>query len=240
MINCEKVKELISQQIDGELSELDEKRLAEHLSVCSSCSAYQKDLNYIHEKLLQLPTVSIEKSIVDQLLEENLLEVDTKPKKKSFLRNKSMMGLVAAALLIVVWIPLSPMLSQDHEKFEVTEELPKMYGVDNKADFDSMEIQFTQDMGNGMGVTATESAPKAINDGAEAEVYQVKEEHHQLVIYKNGVEAFRTEQWDEDVSVEWSKEGEQQIVYMLYTKEGKIIATYRIDLLEKREEKIEN
>ncbi|GBF10114.1 zf-HC2 domain-containing protein [Tepidibacillus sp. HK-1] len=91
---------------------------------------------------------------------------------------------------------------------------------------------FTADE-NGMliSITGTEIPPFP---------YQIKEEDRQLVIYdQNHIEIYRTHQWEEGFSVHWIVENENLINYQLFDQQGQLIAKYQINIIEKKEEKID-
>src|SRR4029077_9644407 len=62
--DCQRAREAVSAQLDGELSELGSARLSAHLRACAGCAAYALEAAAISKRLratpLERPTVPIE------------------------------------------------------------------------------------------------------------------------------------------------------------------------------------
>ena len=54
-VQCRRTRELVSLALDGELSELEEARLASHLADCASCREVQADLTGLTTALRAAP-----------------------------------------------------------------------------------------------------------------------------------------------------------------------------------------
>jgi len=242
LINCQQAKELISQKLDGALHPSDEKRLEEHLNTCSSCQVYQEEMKELHHQLLQLPPAALKESMVDQLLETHLLHEVKQQKKISFWKKKHWIGLTAAAVLLGLWVPLYALISNEFPGLlqgGLKQEGPMM-----ASDSVKQELEINHDTGaqeeNFAGImeaTPTENDPQVINEKTDPYAYQVKEENRQLVIYQNEEVIYRSRHWEDDQSVQWRMENQHQLIYTLYSSKGKVVATYQIDLLQKKEEK---
>jgi anti-sigma factor RsiW len=63
-IVCERVREQVSLRLDGELSQLESRMLASHLSRCASCRAYEADVRRITDDLRSAPLERMERPIV--------------------------------------------------------------------------------------------------------------------------------------------------------------------------------
>src|SRR5262245_26363338 len=62
--SCEQAGQLVSQRIDGELTELERTALDRHLAECASCRAVATDLEGIAELLRDAPPVRFERELV--------------------------------------------------------------------------------------------------------------------------------------------------------------------------------
>lgn len=102
-VNCEQAAELIQRQLDGDLSEIEEKELHHHLAHCPSCSEEQKRYHQVDEMLKQLPKVTPNRSVVDSLELEFLVK-EKKGNKKvvRFTKGKWLAGAMAAVVLLAV------------------------------------------------------------------------------------------------------------------------------------------
>ena len=80
-MNCDKYKELISAQLDGEISAEEEKELNEHMAKCSDCSDFAASLKDIIELSAKRNNVSMP---ID--LEQSILGKTAK-KKRSLLEH---------------------------------------------------------------------------------------------------------------------------------------------------------
>jgi len=90
--NCDSYKELISQQLDGEINEDQAIELAEHLASCPECRQFKQSMVALHEDLLKLPEIELTESIVDQLLADKRIVISEKKsifRKKNFCRSSA-------------------------------------------------------------------------------------------------------------------------------------------------------
>src|SRR5262245_12576673 len=62
--SCEHAGQLVSQRLDGELTELERTALDRHLAECASCRAVASDLEGIAELLRDAPPVRFERELV--------------------------------------------------------------------------------------------------------------------------------------------------------------------------------
>jgi anti-sigma factor RsiW len=63
-MSCEQAGQLVSQRLDGELTEIERTALDRHLAGCASCRATASDLEGIAELLRDAPSVRFERELV--------------------------------------------------------------------------------------------------------------------------------------------------------------------------------
>lgn len=83
---------------------------------------------------------------------------------------------------------------------------------------DSNQVELTMD-----------SSHSIVLDGAS---YTVQELDRQLVIFKDGKEVYRSNQWKKSEYVKWEKTNETTITYYLYGSDEKLMSKNEIDLNE--------
>ena len=265
MKNCDSYKELISQQLDGEINEDQAIELAEHLASCPECRQFKQSMVALHEDLLKLPEIELTESIVDQLLADKRIVIS---EKKSIFRKKNWKpyyGFAAAALILIMLIPLLPLMNQQKADFSadsaenfamVTEEAedsnqrlftasaPELDtdipsgGTENLEK--STQIVGTVDYGLPVDVTIAEDSSEKLPAAQQAAIYTINtnEEGNQLIIYKENVEDFRTAKWTKELSLHIESIDGQYVTYALYNADNTLNAKYQINLLEKQEIKI--
>jgi anti-sigma factor RsiW len=59
-LGCDRVRSLVSLQLDGELSRLEEHQLSRHLAVCAGCRAYARDLGGFSGLLRATPPAEVD------------------------------------------------------------------------------------------------------------------------------------------------------------------------------------
>lgn len=270
MINCDLAKELINQELDNELNSDLNNQLEGHLSECDSCYLYHQELLKLHNNLLKLPDIKLSTSIVDSLVAEEKLVAPNTSSKFTFRKLNIWHGLIAAAIIAIVYIPVSGLINngmdyslnsedapylamEDQQRAgEIGSEkmlLPESSPEDNST---ALQIQPTQEY----GINSEESVEKspeltegtkesdaltqesenyALVSGASID-YRVEMVDNQLIIYdSSNNEVFVSTQWDDKYTVKWNIE-ETLINYQLFDENSQIVAKYRIDLVEKKEE----
>jgi anti-sigma factor RsiW len=63
-IVCERVREQVSLELDGELSQLERRMLDAHLSRCSLCAVYAMDVRSVTERIRHAPLVRMMRPVV--------------------------------------------------------------------------------------------------------------------------------------------------------------------------------
>jgi hypothetical protein len=61
---CARVREQVSLELDGELSQLEQRMLAAHLDRCASCAAYADDVRDLTERIRSAPLHTIRRPVV--------------------------------------------------------------------------------------------------------------------------------------------------------------------------------
>ena len=61
---CTRVREQVSLELDGELSQLEQRMLATHLERCSRCAAYATDVRDVTERIRNAPRAVMQRPVV--------------------------------------------------------------------------------------------------------------------------------------------------------------------------------
>jgi anti-sigma factor RsiW len=61
---CSRVREQVSLELDGELSQLEQRMLGTHLERCARCAAYAADVRDVTERIRNAPYAVMERPIV--------------------------------------------------------------------------------------------------------------------------------------------------------------------------------
>ena len=61
---CTRVREQVSLELDGELSQLEQRMLATHLDRCSRCAAYATDVRDVTERMRNAPRAIMQRPVV--------------------------------------------------------------------------------------------------------------------------------------------------------------------------------
>ena len=61
---CERVREQVSLELDGELSQLEHRMMSAHLERCAQCAAYASDLRDVTEKIRLTPLQRMTRPVV--------------------------------------------------------------------------------------------------------------------------------------------------------------------------------
>lgn len=61
---CQRIREQLSLELDGELSQLEQRMLTSHLSRCVECSAYADELTTFTDALRSAPLEELERPVV--------------------------------------------------------------------------------------------------------------------------------------------------------------------------------
>ncbi|MGD9676789.1 MAG: hypothetical protein AB7V16_00285 [Vulcanibacillus sp.] len=239
MSNCERCKGLINQKLDNELLDLEQPELEEHLKQCDSCSTYYQRMSDLHNRLLSLPIIDTQESIVDQLI----LDIDNIKKENKDIKFKSFnkhwftrYGLATAAAIVLFVVPITFLANQNNiEESADSVEFMAAEAPDEKASISNLEIQTDNTL-------ASDSVSRGDgNYGAQAvafELYKIEEVSNQLIISKDEEVIFKTKQWEDNLSVEFYQINENEISYSLLNEDGQEIASYIINLIENKEDKI--
>lgn len=103
MISCEKIQEMISSMLDGELSAADETLVRKHIAQCEECAAMYEDFsalsNELNKELSEVPA-----SLHDRIMKG--VRTSQKPRKPIHIAMRPYMG-AAACLIIVVGVVLA-------------------------------------------------------------------------------------------------------------------------------------
>lgn len=248
MISCHEAKQYISQKLDGELTELENKLLEEHLSLCTECNAYEKNLLDLHNNLFKLKNIELTESIVDKLfIENNELKKKSENKKRLMDKFKPWQGLVAAAILIGIAIPTYNYVNKDQiysleqEARNYAGESSEYYLFDTEvADSADAENQQAKDdgtkentsNGNEIGIMGIEAT--------NMNLYNIEQVENQLIISQEESIIYKTTEWEQGLNAQWEIINENEIIYSLFDKDNNLVEKYKINLLEKKEEKINN
>lgn len=104
MISCDRAAELISAQLDGELSQAEAVQLKEHLARCAPCRALQADFQELHQVLLEAaahwtpePPADLAQRVLDRVRDSG-----TVPVRRQSGRWKRWAPLAAVLVLAVI------------------------------------------------------------------------------------------------------------------------------------------
>jgi anti-sigma factor RsiW len=61
---CSRVREQVSLELDGELSQLEQRMLGTHLERCSRCAAYAADVRHATERIRNAPRALMQRPVV--------------------------------------------------------------------------------------------------------------------------------------------------------------------------------
>jgi anti-sigma factor RsiW len=61
---CNRVREQVSLELDGELSQLEQRMLAAHLDRCGRCAAYAADVRQVTERIRSAPRAVMQRPVV--------------------------------------------------------------------------------------------------------------------------------------------------------------------------------
>jgi anti-sigma factor RsiW len=61
---CTRVREQVSLELDGELSQLEQRMLAAHLERCSECAVYAADVRHLTERIRSAPLHTMRRPVV--------------------------------------------------------------------------------------------------------------------------------------------------------------------------------
>jgi anti-sigma factor RsiW len=61
---CTRVREQVSLELDGELSQLEQRMLSAHLDRCPRCAAYAADVRDVTERIRNAPPASMQRPVV--------------------------------------------------------------------------------------------------------------------------------------------------------------------------------
>jgi hypothetical protein len=136
-MNCEEVIELMQRELDGDLSQVEQKKLFQHLPLCQDCQTLFGNLSALSLQLEALPKVQPKYSIVDSILPmlDHIDQAnDNKPKKNLSKKNEVQKkkgsgykqfwvpgGIVAAALFLIVYSGNSAFLNKSSQEKSMSE-----------------------------------------------------------------------------------------------------------------------
>lgn len=103
MNSCEPYEDLLSAQLDGELTAREQAELTAHLGTCPHCRKYARDLQALHASLLAMAADPPD-WMTDSILED--VKASPKPAKKA----RSWASLACAAVLTLVLLGSAPLL----------------------------------------------------------------------------------------------------------------------------------
>jgi|GEM_PF-3723045 len=104
MCTCDEILDLLSTQLDGELTGEEERALAEHLESCPDCRALAEDLVCIHDAMPGLnaaPPAFIKENVMKRIREEAAAPIPFPVQKKSAHRWRTW-GAAAAVFAVAV------------------------------------------------------------------------------------------------------------------------------------------
>lgn len=247
MSNCENIKKLINQQIDNELNKSEQKQLEEHLHECNSCMTYHQNMIVIHNRLLSLPAIDTQISIVDQLISDiDNIDINKKVEKTKVFNKQwfKRYGLAIAAA-IVLFVPITLTVNQN---LNLTNNSDKSYA--SRAPQEEAAMNFGIKADNTNSIQETQDSEGNVEERGDfdgqmplkAETfmpYIVEIENNQLIVYQNDEVIYKSKTWADNLNVDYYQVDENEIIYSLFSKDNDLIASYKINLLEKIEEKVE-
>ncbi|OEF98465.1 Gmad2 immunoglobulin-like domain-containing protein [Desulfuribacillus alkaliarsenatis] len=106
-MQCETYQINIQRYLDNDLNSEEEKQLLEHIEQCSSCKQEFEEFQALHNDLLQLPKVELERSCIDDILNkidaEYVVQQDEAKEKVLFNYKKYITPFMAAAAVLLVF-----------------------------------------------------------------------------------------------------------------------------------------
>ncbi|MBN1397429.1 MAG: zf-HC2 domain-containing protein [Bacteroidetes bacterium] len=102
-MNCEQYQEHISQFIDGELENVNESSLFQHLSTCDDCRGFLKETLSLRSELLNNHTAIVPDSLNRKILSNNMITPGSRKSMSShfdWMKQGRMMSLKAVGLIL--------------------------------------------------------------------------------------------------------------------------------------------
>lgn len=238
MSDCGNIRILINQRLDNELNQSEQKQLEEHLQECHSCKIYSQNMIGIHNQLLSLPTIDMQTSIVDQLIFDiDNIDINKKVKNTKLLNKQWMKryGLAIAAA-IVLFVPITITVNNN---FNLTNDSDISYS--SRAPQEESAMDSTQIAGDSVSNVEEVGGnnEKMTLTAAPFIPYLVEIKNNQLIVYQNDEVIYESKPWSDDLIVDYYQVNENEMIYSLLSKDNVLVASYKINLLEKTEEKLE-
>lgn len=249
MIECKHYRELINKALDCELNDFEQVQLDEHLNSCDSCKKYYDDIFNVQNKLNILPNIRLEESIVDQLLEFDFFPTEEDRVKKNFFKDWRAWYGVAAAVIVILVLPLTIIGNQLFNENLGSDDGASMLKGESilyetrdveKSDNCIPECELSEEYGI-VGVQLTDE-PNTNNEYVATDFafkYEFKVIDNKLNIYLNEEKIYETKQWSDNLYVDWYQFSEEEIIYSLYNQDDYLVNSYKINLINKIEEIIE-
>ncbi len=106
MPNCEKYRELCSSSIDGQLSEIEEKELLEHLSECPACAEYLEDIRQMQNAWEDIKQ-PLPDDLHEKIMKNIVLETEKQTHRQKSAKSQFPVFTVISAVAACVMIALS-------------------------------------------------------------------------------------------------------------------------------------
>lgn len=247
--NCEYFKKIINQQLDNELNLNEQAELNDHLLECDICRVYSLNLSELHNRLLSLSAIQPQINILDGIIADvdNIIGISGNDNKsKIFKKNRfKKYGLMITAAAIILILPITLSINNNLN----------LIGNDDKLDY-SMAIQEDSFINTeSIAVDDIITGKGTISDGNSVEMddygvrgiltrefaipYIIEIKNNQLIIYLGDQAIFTSVRWADDLIVDYYQTDENEVIYSLFSNDNNLFGSYKIDLLEKTEEKFE-
>ena len=101
-MNCEQMTLLMSAWLDGELSELEERQMKEHLEQCPACRELMEQLQALHTSFSDLEEISAPEGFTDSVMER--IARESKPKIVPLFKRPQIRALGALAACAALFV----------------------------------------------------------------------------------------------------------------------------------------
>lgn len=113
--DCAAIRSELQARFDGEMSDLSEQRLGDHLGACEACAAFEADLHALRSMLRDLPAVPLPADALQEVLART---VDRPVIASPFaFHRRPLVGLAIAAVLAIsvigAWFAAQPASIED-------------------------------------------------------------------------------------------------------------------------------
>ncbi|MFC4076769.1 anti-sigma factor family protein [Salinithrix halophila] len=235
-MRCREYRDWIQRELDGDLSNWEEKELENHIQTCPACAQERAEWHHLSGGLFRFPDVEPPYSITDRVMER--IAEEEKLSANGW-RRKGLRagGAAAAAVLVMLTLPFVDPVSKD----QPTETRPstKEKGTDENGEIGIQSQPGSGDRNGDIGIQSTEERPGPVSspDGK----YRATVIGKQVVIKNGGGKTvYRSRPWPSGataVKMEWREKRQLSVWLRRESKQGGRGEIREIDPASKTESK---